>query len=330
MWSGSGAVLQILLMSAWIRGASVSGVLSPGWSSSASLAWSFAQTVMMILGLRLCSAVVEDRHHIRSGRILTALLRPGYLEAGGQVPRVLLCFLTEFRFTLQTASNALVLCDAQLFGYCAFTALSKMGCVSYGCCWGKQVKHPFPTVYRSNHSKCVRVDPSTKGKELYPVSVVIAILFAINTLLCILWSRLIPYYVPGLIYFLLQQLNQVQRRFYFPYRADGEGKAGYNKEEDFFVLSPSEKMAYCSKWSLFTRAVGWGSFLFSVHHCLFGGTLLGVEITLDTMRDVLTDAAWLPASFSSFLFVFFATGYHYRFLGRWTDRRFCTEKKTFN
>lgn len=151
-------------------------------------------TLLIVVGYRLCSMFIEDTHELTKGNWLRALLRPGFLEAGGHTFLTVYGILVGLYLTYAmyasgvplSVSRVLVpmcaIVDSLNVGYCTVMWLLSLGCVTYGCCWGMELpNHPwYATVYTSPGAKVLRIRPQLKGKPLYPHTTLRGFLFLKN------------------------------------------------------------------------------------------------------------------------------------------------------
>lgn len=263
----------------------------------------FVCSVLPVLGWRLCSAAAEDCHLINDGKILLALKRPGFLEAGVWPPVV--AFLLSVAVCSNSISSFWLLCDSFCVAYYAMLFFTKLGCVSYGCCWGALMEKAewYSTYYSHPESKCIRMRPDLAGKPLFPVSTMMAFLFLKNSAIGVLIGCL-GVYSPGMIVAILPHLNALDKKVYFPLRGDGE-ESSFDEKEDFRMLSPAEKKRHCEKWSIPARVVS----LLALANLLC--EWMGSEIAL---------------CFLSFTSLFFLFGYHFPCMGCWCTER-CNPKR---
>ena len=148
-------------------------------------------TLMLMIGWRLCSMFLEDKHELDKGNYIRALLRPGFLEAGGHTFLTCYGILLGLYFSLTSGQPLSLLSlltpmcclvDAMNIGYTTVMWLLSLGCVTYGCCWGKEVPAGtwYATVYTNPGAKALRIKPELKGKSLFPHTTLRGFLFMKN------------------------------------------------------------------------------------------------------------------------------------------------------
>jgi len=270
--------------------------------------------VAVIFGYRVCSMFLEDTHEIARGNIVRAFLRPGFLEAGGHTAlTVCACALGAYECGTDVRGILLVTDILNMAYYSSFWLLS-LGCVTYGCCWGKPLTHPslFATVYTSPLSKVGRVRPDLLGKPLFPHATVRAALFAKNAIALSLLGAI--YYVPGLFTAIFPVLNNYDKGLYYDLRGDCcPQMQGFCKSENFYMVAPEEKKDHCMRWSYPDRVVGCLSMVAVCAHALQSS---GVSFLPDAAAlagaGVSVSAALLATSVPAIAF-----GYHYKRLGVW-------------
>jgi len=330
IWVGCGTWLQFSLMVLWFKifeAAGLMNLVSPSFYGTFS---------MMIIGLqffgwRLCSMFLEDKHRVARGEYLTAFLRPGYIEAGGQSIAVITCTTVALALALSgtppaTALTFLFVLTDVIYGpYMAAVALDKLGCVAYGCCWGLEMESDkwYATKYTNPNSKCLRMRPDLKGKPLFPISTLMAALFLKNSLICLLCALFLPYF-PGIFTVLVPILNTYDKDIYFPYRGDGGGdQDGYDAKEDFYMVGSAAKRAHVIKWATPSLYIGRAARIFSASYAaysLFTGAPFVWLKPLDALEDFSTVPFFVAGSIFSFMLMNFAAGYHFKDLGVWLPR----------
>jgi hypothetical protein len=283
-------------------------------------------TLMLMIGWRLCSMFIEDKHEIDKGNWLRALLRPGFLEAGGHT--FLTCYGTllglYFSFTsgepLSILGLLVPMCtivDSLNVGYTTVMWLLSLGCVTYGCCWGMEVPAGtwYGTTYTSPGAKILRIRPQLKGKTLFPHTTLRGFLFFKNgVILSILGSF---FYVPGLFTVIYPLLNRKDKDIYYSKRGDAGGDmVGFCEDENFYMVAPGPKKAHCVMWS---KPDQWFGNLCTVTVVVW--LVMKQSFLKLSPMPYFMPALDLPSFYSSLFAAFWigclSFGYHYKNLGCW-------------
>lgn len=294
LFVGVGLALQVVATHAFAQ--RVAG--SAAYWASALAPW------VTVLGWRVCSVCIEDAHHLRAGRWATALRRPGYLEAGGHV------FAMALALGIGGRAHGVALCDAVNAGYYLGLTFLKLGCVSYGCCWGVALSDKdawYATRYVDADAKVVRLHPSMRGVPLFPVSSFMAVLFFKNAALCALLLTTGAYRV-GAPTALLPLINALDKRLYFAKRGDTAADTGVDPHEDFRMVPAAEKRRYCQAWARWDAvpcALAWLSLL----------AWRPADASPET-----TAPSW-PGASAAFALGAVSFGYHYGRCGCWCIQR---------
>lgn len=287
-----------------------------------------AGPVVAVIGWRMCSMLLEDMHEVRSGNILRAFLRPGYLEAGGHSFLMIFSLLQGLgwgvRLSQDGVKHAVLLSDAFNAGYYLFLASLKLGCVVYGCCWGITMEQPrwYSTYYHSSNSKCIRTRPDLMNKPLFPISTMMAALFVKNSVICFVYAYYLPY-VPGTFTAILPWVNRLDKNLYFPYRGDG-ANTGYVPGENFYMVEPTVKKAHCIKWALPSMLNGYLALAYVAYSVLVLRQHCSIDLGLNV--DIISTHATL-----SFVFPATCFGFFYKHYGLWLPsktRNDLVEKKS--
>lgn len=268
----------------------------------------------VMLGYRLCSMFIEDTHELNRGNVLRALLRPGFLEAGGHT------FLTIFGASVGTMyggwRGALLFCDALNMGYYAGFCFLSLGCVTYGCCWGRPMAYDtwYATKYTSKDSKVLRMRPDLEGKPLFPHATFRAGLFLKNALLVGLLGAIV--YVPGLFSAVYPILNNWDKGLYYARRGDsGDATtSGFCKQENFRMVPPDEKKKHCQQWALVDKLFGNAAIVAVLWMLVVNGK------TLYPLMPQVYDACTMVDPWSllvAYLIPCFTFGYHRHRMGTW-------------
>jgi phosphatidylglycerol:prolipoprotein diacylglycerol transferase len=141
---GMGAILMGQGMGPWLF-ASLAGI---GCAGMVAGSWVAAQ----LLDFRMVLANPRE-----------ALLRPAFVSWGG----ILLLPLILEVFSRFSGVNALLLMDGAARVVLLGCALGRLGCLSYGCCYGRPTRHSLSITYRNPLSKAVRL-AGLHGRRLHP------------------------------------------------------------------------------------------------------------------------------------------------------------------
>jgi prolipoprotein diacylglyceryltransferase len=100
-----------------------------------------------------------------------ALRRPVFVSWGG----IIALPFTFTGFAWLSARPPLLLVDALACGLFVGHAIGRLGCLSYGCCYGRPTGSPLAITYRNPHTKAARVG-GLHGVPLHPVQLYEALL----------------------------------------------------------------------------------------------------------------------------------------------------------
>mmetsp|Transcript_17 Transcript_17/g.33 ORF Transcript_17/g.33 Transcript_17/m.33 type:complete len:321 (+) Transcript_17:251-1213(+) len=127
-----------------------------------------------IVGARIMSWVFEDNFS------MSQLFRPGFWWHGGLIGVMLGTLIGSYIKSL----SVVALLDSFGAAMPAFEIFNRLGCLSYGCCWGREAPHEHPHAirFKNQHSCICRKDSDCKDKFLYPVQVYAVILSALQLL----------------------------------------------------------------------------------------------------------------------------------------------------
>jgi len=279
-------------------------------------------SVSAILGSRLCSMFLEDSHNIAAGRYLKAFLRPGWLEAGsanGPIWVIPALFAYKHVYPDFFFPKFLVFWDAFLVSYYIFMFFIKIGCISYGCCWGGVLDHPawYATYYTNPRAKVLRMRPDLKSTPLFPCSSLMSLVFLKNSLICVSALYVFPYR-PGLFGVFIPLINMGDKKLYFPWRGDsGGGEGGVDATEDFRMVAQVEKKAHCVKWAKPAKYLMF--FTWSYFFCTFT-TTPSIWVNMYDRKIVdnfLLTPHLVRDTVLSFMLWSFAFGFMYQVPGRW-------------
>jgi len=274
----------------------------------------------IMLGYRICSMQIEDAHELARGHFFRALLRPGFLEAGGHTFLTLfgafagLCFPHPQGHVL---IPSVLLCDAFNVGYYAGFCVLSLGCVTYGCCWGIQLPQDtwYSTRYYAPEAKVLRVRPDLRGKALFPHSTLRGILFLKNAIIVMFIGTF--FYVPGVFSSIFPVLNHYDKQIYYKYRGDSSNDdAGFHREENFRMVSPSEKKIHVTAWARVDKLFGSVSMMVALW-CICTGKYNVQVNPFDAYTKASATPNFLFHCFVSGMVACLTFGYHYKRLGLW-------------
>lgn len=134
------------------------GELSPGRFLTLALMGSAA----VVCGAWLAAQILDYRLVLRSPR--TALRRPVFVSWGGLLGMLITVLVCSWGFDVEL----LVLLDALARTMPLGHALGRVGCLSYGCCFGRPTAARLAVTYRDPAAKAVRV-AGLEGVKLHPV-----------------------------------------------------------------------------------------------------------------------------------------------------------------
>jgi prolipoprotein diacylglyceryltransferase len=89
-------------------------------------------------------------------------------------------------------------------------AIGRIGCYSYGCCWGKPTNNKFSISYYNANAKIIRTHPHLSGLRLHPVQ----LYAALASLMLFIFLYMLTYWVTfdGLLvclYFILHGIMRI-------------------------------------------------------------------------------------------------------------------------
>ena len=216
-----------------------------------------------------------------------------------------------------SAITAVALVDALNIGYYAGFCFLSLGCVTYGCCWGKQVDEGawWATRYHNHQTKVLRLQPELKGKALFPHATLRGLLFLKNALILMALGHIV--YVPGLFSILAPILNQFDKNLYFSRRGDAGGDlVGFCADENFIMLKPQDKKAHCMKWALPDQYFSYVASIVAIYWVATGQRNLPL-LPASELGDVIHLPGFTIGAGLSYAICCLTFGYHYKKLGLW-------------
>ena len=153
------AALGAFLSLAWM------GVIlvGQGVAIEAFLAMALAASALVVLGSWLLAQLLDFRLVLREPA--QALRRPVFVSWGGLLVLPPLFFV----FSWLSGVAVLVLVDAFALSMPIGHALGRLGCLSYGCCFGRPTRGPLAITYRNRLAKAVRVG-ELRNVRLHPTA----------------------------------------------------------------------------------------------------------------------------------------------------------------
>lgn len=143
LFAGLGALLALAWMGALLVG--------QGVAPEAFLRLALAASVAVVVGSWLGGLVLDWRVVLREPRV--ALRRPMFVSWGGLLG---LC-LTMAVLGPRLGVGVLVLLDAAARAVPLGHAFGRLGCLSYGCCFGRPTRGPLAITYHDPEAKAVRL-----------------------------------------------------------------------------------------------------------------------------------------------------------------------------
>jgi len=247
------------------------------------------------------SLIFEDGLQKIASAPVSSVFRPGFWLHGG-----LLGAGSAIWYYRENIPDTFLLVSRMGIALPLYEFFSRLGCSSYGCCYGISMKslkeapaimqwfHMAPVVYNSPEAAVLRQNPSMTGIALFPVQTLSAVLYLLRflfniTLLSTGWPTV---YLLGKISF---SMHEALRIILEPYRADFRGGGS---------------------WWTMTGAIA------AVQ--MIGGMLLALQT--GPARETESGLQWNQVAWSNVVFcgciVFEFTsltyGYNYQRIGRWT------------
>lgn len=161
LFASVGAFLTLTWMGALLVG--------QGIAVEAFLAMALAASALVVLGSWLLAQILDFRLVLRAPA--RALRRPVFVSWGGLLVLPPLFFL----FSWLSGSGVLVFVDAFALSMPIGHALGRLGCLSYGCCFGRPTRGPLAITYRNRMAKAVRVG-ALHNVRLHPTAFYEAVL----------------------------------------------------------------------------------------------------------------------------------------------------------
>lgn len=175
----------------------------------------------IFIGVRLFSIIeilIDKRIFTFTRENLVRLIfAPGFNIQGG----ILIGFATIILYAKLTQIAVLPIFDGCALGIALSESIGRIGCHTYGCCWGKPTNNGFGIAYRNPNAKVIRLKPNLAYVHLHPVQIYSAFT-AFLLFLFLFW--LIPYiHHDGLLAAIFLILHGVIRMFLDKFRDDPRG-----------------------------------------------------------------------------------------------------------
>jgi len=211
----------LLAASAFVVGAVVASARMGARGLDASSALLFAAFVLLpsvMLGARASSVLLEVPALLRDP--LGTLLKPGYMLHGG----ILGGALAIEAWSSLNHLPILPLLDSWALALPIGEAICRLGCLVYGCCWGRPTKVPWAVRYTNPVAKVLRFHPGLRDVPLHPSQLYASGLHGIQFLaLLVVAHGAIP---DGLITGLYLISHPPLRFFLERFRDDDRGRLG--------------------------------------------------------------------------------------------------------
>lgn len=123
----------------------------------------------VLVGCRAFSVLLEWRDLFR--RPIRTLVKPGYMYHGGVFGGAVALWL----FAESFGSSVLLTLDALALALPMGEAICRLGCMVYGCCWGRKTNSRFGIRYTNPDSKVIRCRPDLAGVKIHAVQLYAAI-----------------------------------------------------------------------------------------------------------------------------------------------------------
>jgi phosphatidylglycerol:prolipoprotein diacylglycerol transferase len=138
-------------------------LIGQGMSASSYLAMGGVSCVTVVAGSWAVAQALDFRLVLKSPRVM--LMRPVFASWGG----ILLLPFVFAGFARITGLDTLVLLDAVCRTILIGHAIGRLGCLSYGCCFGRPTTHRLAITYHNPAAKAVRV-ADLHGVPLHPAA----------------------------------------------------------------------------------------------------------------------------------------------------------------
>ena len=256
-----------------------------------------------ILGARLFSLIFEDGLSGLRVSPLRSIFRPGFWLHGG------LAFLLWGLYANRAyVSNPWVFFDGAGIGLPIYEALSRMGCHSYGCCFGKQLDSDTDGIYVKYFDEAfsvIRIRPHFKGVKLFPVQAISAVMFFVQFL--VVFAASMFTLKPGFLFGISLLIHALIRLVTEQWRDDPRGtETGLKVMGMRFILSTTGIFAVA-------QIVTAMAVLLMVDE----RAQFPVPRVSHSLSNLLIDPNVLFSHLLLFGMVSFVYGYHYKSVGRW-------------
>ncbi|KAK7467544.1 hypothetical protein VKT23_004598 [Stygiomarasmius scandens] len=197
------------------------------------LAISLSLTIISaVLFARILCLVYEDTVPIFLKDPIRVFLRPGFWLHGGVLGAALGLLASSYVLELiDIVEVAPSLCIA----FPLYESISRLGCHTYGCCYGRMIEPAesssillklfSPVTYVTSTAAAVRLNPTLRGKQLYPIQKISSFLFLVQFIAIALLVAMVKTDV-GLAGGVSLTLHAIIRLWTEVYRDDFRGEVG--------------------------------------------------------------------------------------------------------
>jgi len=137
--------------------------------------------------LNIIQILLSEPKLIRERRLLSVIFSPGFNIQGG----ILFGALIIIFYGWLNNVSALQIGDGVVLGTALAEAIGRLGCYSYGCCWGKPTTNKFSISYYNNNAKIIRTYANLAGLKLHPAQ----LYTAFSSLILFIFLAILTYWV---------------------------------------------------------------------------------------------------------------------------------------
>jgi len=203
-------------------------------SGSAVSILSDAGVVLIALGILVGSRLFHLIASFKKVKTSPTLIlkQTVFYDQGGNIAALIIVII----YSYLTGINLLIVGDAVAFGGSLALAFGRLGCYSYGCCFGKPTNSTFGTTYNHPQSKILTLYPHYKDVKIYPVQLYMSMF---NFSLFILFNIYIQFFNhAGVIMISYLILYNIFRIIIHRYRAnDTQVEKGADKDEISYLVT---------------------------------------------------------------------------------------------
>jgi phosphatidylglycerol:prolipoprotein diacylglycerol transferase len=172
-------------------------LLGQGLGQGEFVILSLVGSVGVVVGSKLAAMALDYREMLE--RPLAVLRRPTFVSWGGIVGVA----ITLIVFSLVSDFRLLLLVDGCARAGTLGHAIGRVGCIAYGCCYGRPTESRFSVTYGNPHAKAVR-SGGLSGVPLHPAALYeMGLVLALFALLNGLAIAEVPQGVPAMLYMLI-------------------------------------------------------------------------------------------------------------------------------